>query len=67
MVERKITYVLKLFQVYKYTHNQDIATSSAAQMLANMLYAKRFFPYSVTNILVCVKKNSDKTNSYKLF
>ena len=38
-------------QVYKYTHNQDIATSSAAQMLANMLYAKRFFPYSVTNIL----------------
>ena len=41
-----------LFQIYKYTHNQEIATSSTAQMLSNMLYAKRFFPYYVSNVLV---------------
>ena len=41
-----------LLQVYKYTHNQDIATTSTAQMLSNMLYAKRFFPYYVSNVLV---------------
>jgi 20S proteasome subunit beta 6 len=38
--------------VYKYTHNQEIATNSTAQMLSNMLYAKRFFPYYVSNVLV---------------
>jgi 20S proteasome subunit beta 6 len=39
-------------QMFKYTHNQMIRTTECGQMLANMLYAKRFFPYSVTNILV---------------
>jgi len=38
-------------QIYKYTHNRTMLTPSAAQMLANMLYAKRFFPYFVRNIL----------------
>merc|ERR1719225_1686985 len=37
--------------MFKYTHNQTIRTKETSQMLANMLYAKRFFPYSVTNIL----------------
>ena len=41
-------------QMFKYTHNTTIQTKECAQMLANMLYAKRFFPYSVTNILVRV-------------
>ena len=39
-------------KMFKYTHNQTIRTKECSQMLANMLYAKRFFPYSVTNILV---------------
>ena len=39
-------------KMFKYTHNQTIRTRETSQMLANMLYAKRFFPYSVTNILV---------------
>merc|ERR1712008_445681 len=38
-------------KMFKYTHNQTIRTRETSQMLANMLYAKRFFPYSVTNIL----------------
>ena len=39
-------------KMFKYTHNATIQTKETSQMLANMLYAKRFFPYSVTNILV---------------
>ena len=39
-------------KMFKYTHNKTIQTKETSQMLANMLYAKRFFPYSVTNILV---------------
>ena len=38
-------------QIYKYTHNQTISLPATAQMLSNMLYAKRFFPYSVSNVL----------------
>ena len=38
-------------QVYKYTHNRTMKTPSISQMLANTLYSKRFFPYSVRNIL----------------
>ena len=38
-------------QMYKYTHNRSMKTPATAQMLANMLYSKRFFPYSVRNIL----------------
>ena len=39
-------------KIFKYTHNKQFLSSECSQMLANMLYAKRFFPYSVTNILV---------------
>ena len=38
-------------QIFKYNHNRTIKTPATAQMLANMLYSKRFFPYSVRNIL----------------
>jgi len=38
-------------KMFKYTHNNTIQTKETAQMLSTMLYAKRFFPYSVTNIL----------------
>jgi len=38
-------------QIYKYTHNQTMSLPAAAQMLSNMLYSKRFFPYSVSNVL----------------
>jgi len=44
-------------KIFKYTHNKDILTSETSQMLANMLYAKRFFPYSVTNILAGLDEN----------
>ena len=50
-------------KIFKYTHNKDILTSETSQMLANMLYAKRFFPYSVTNILViCLKYQTFKSS-----
>lgn len=44
-------------QMFKYTHNQMITTEACSQMLANMLYAKRFFPYSVTNVLGGLDEN----------
>ena len=51
-------------KMFKYTHNNTIQTKETAQMLSTMLYAKRFFPYSVTNILVSPKSKSRK-NSWK--
>lgn len=36
---------------YKHTHGRDMSTSAIAQMLATMLYGKRFFPYYTNNIL----------------
>lgn len=36
---------------YKQTHGRTMSTASIAQMLATMLYSKRFFPYYTYNIL----------------
>ena len=44
-------------QMYKYTHNRTMKTPSTAQMLANILYSKRFFPYYVRNILAGLDEN----------
>ena len=44
-------------QIYKYTHNRTMKTPATAQMLANMLYSKRFFPYYVRNILAGLDEN----------
>eukprot|EP01147_Barroeca_monosierra_P004547 gene4547-8569_t len=38
-------------QDYKYRHNKTMSTPGMAQMLATMLYAKRFFPYYTYNIV----------------
>ncbi len=38
--------------MYSLTHNGEMSTSSIAQMLATMLYGKRFYPYYISNILV---------------
>lgn len=36
---------------YLYEHNRVISTPACAQLMSNMLYYKRFFPYYVSNIL----------------
>jgi len=38
-------------KIYKNTHETTMSVGATAQMLATMLYAKRFFPYYVSNIL----------------
>ena len=38
--------------MYSLTHGGDLMTTKAyAQMIATMLYGKRFFPYYISNIL----------------
>ena len=54
-------------KMFKYTHNNTIQTKECAQMLSTMLYAKRFFPYSVTNILVSPESKSVKKKSSIFF
>merc|ERR1712146_63086 len=37
--------------LYKHEHGKEMSTPAAAQMLATMLYGKRFFPYYTYNII----------------
>ena len=39
-------------KIYSNTHGKVMRTGAAAQMIATMLYGKRFFPYYISNILV---------------
>lgn len=36
---------------YLYEHNKVMSTDACAQLISNMLYYKRFFPYYISNIL----------------
>lgn len=45
------------FQMYMHDHHKVMSTPAAAQMLAIMLYHKRFFPYYVSNILAGLDEN----------
>ena len=36
---------------YRHLHNKSMSTPAVAQMMATMLYHKRFFPYYISNIL----------------
>jgi len=36
---------------YLYEHNKTISTPALAQLVSNMLYYKRFFPYYISNIV----------------
>ena len=53
-------------QVYKYTHNRTMKTPSISQMLANTLYSKRFFPYSVRNILAGLDEEGNNISELHL-
>jgi len=39
------------FQWYRHAHNKDMPLRAIARLIQTMLYAKRFFPYYVYNIL----------------
>ena len=44
-------------KTYRHTHNKSMSTPAAAQMMATMLYHKRFFPYYISNILAGLDEN----------
>ena len=44
-------------KTYRHTHNKSMSTPAAAQMMATMLYHKRFFPYYISNILGGLDEN----------
>lgn len=42
---------------YGYEHNRTISTPACAQLVSNMLYYKRFFPYYITNVVAGLDDN----------
>lgn len=46
-------------KTYRYEHNRTISTSAAAQLIAIMLYSKRFFPYYISNIVAGLDADGD--------
>ncbi|XP_023231335.1 proteasome subunit beta type-1-B-like [Centruroides sculpturatus] len=44
-------------RMYKFEHNTDIDTPALAQLISNMLYFKRFFPYYISTILAGLDEN----------
>lgn len=38
-------------KMYKYEHNRILTTPAASQLVTNMLYFRRFFPYYISNVL----------------
>lgn len=44
---------------YEHKHGKSMSVSATAQMLSTILYGKRFFPYSVWNVLGGVDENGE--------
>lgn len=42
---------------YLYEHNRTISTAACAQLVSNMLYYKRFFPYYISPLLAGLDEN----------
>jgi 20S proteasome alpha/beta subunit len=46
-------------QWYQHSHNKPMALKAIARMIQTMLYAKRFFPYYVHNILGGIEEDGE--------
>lgn len=44
-------------KMYKYEHNRVPSTAATAQLISNMLYFRRFFPYYISNIVVGIDES----------
>jgi 20S proteasome subunit beta 6 len=50
-------------QWYEHAHNKPMGLKAIARMIQTMLYAKRFFPYYVYNILGGIEEDGKLPNS----
>lgn len=46
-------------KIYANTHNEEMTTQAFGKMVSTMLYAKRFFPYYISNLVAGLDENGE--------
>ena len=50
----------RLYQWYRHAHAKDMPLRAIARLIQTMLYAQRFFPYYVYNILGGIEEDGTR-------